>query len=49
MLDEIEQQMCDLLLMEHEHATTLKDKNNKKSPGLDELTTEFYNFFWNEH
>ena len=47
-LDEIEQHMCDRLLTEHELATALKDMKNKKSPGSDGLTTEFYKLFWND-
>ena len=39
--------MCDGLLTEHELATALKDMKNKKSPGSDGLTTEFYKLFWN--
>lgn len=39
---------CDLKLQPDEILNSLKGLNNKKSPGTDGLTTEFYKFFWND-
>ena len=47
-LNETEADSCDGLLTELECKTALKYMKNKKSPGYDGLTVEFYKIFWND-
>ena len=39
---------CEGMLSEKECHLALKDLENSKSPGLDGLSSEFYNVFWDD-
>lgn len=47
-LTEDQMSACEGLLTEYECSLALKDMKNKKSPGRDGITVEFYNIFWND-
>lgn len=47
-LNEDEKNICEGVLTELECVTALKEMKNKKSPGSDGLTTEFYKIFWKD-
>ena len=45
-LDKIQKQNCDEIITIEEIYNSLKGLPNNKTPGLDGLPIEFYNFFW---
>ena len=46
-LSNIDQTKCEGLITESEYLNALKCMKNKKSPGSDGITAEFYKIFWN--
>ena len=44
-LNEDERNSCDGLITEQECEKALKEMKNQKSPGSDDITTEFTNYF----
>lgn len=47
-LNDEQKKSCEGLLTEYECGKALKEMQNRKSPGSDGITTEFYKIFWND-
>ena len=47
-LDENDSNSCEGEITDQECIKAIKEMKNQKSPGSDDITTEFYKLFWNE-